>query len=282
MRHHERCVVTSPSTSDEPTLRVGIVGAGMAGLTLAWLIDGPHEPVVFERGRRIGGNARSVAARVGGRPVWFDLGTQEVSAEDYPLNTRLMRLHGFEDEDFVEVPASRTVLHEGEEVPLLVGPHGPDPGWPRTKVLGRHWDRLAEFLARAQEWESTGRDWTGRSGSTRCWTRSARPNGPVPCCTRCPPRCSAVTRARRETCLPVRPRRPSSVASTVTTPRSRRTCAVAWRVWRGRWPLISTWRGSVRIPEWCGCGRTGPTTSWSTLPGRSPGSRLSYSPFPRP
>ncbi|WP_146134784.1 FAD-dependent oxidoreductase [Actinopolyspora mortivallis] len=143
-------------------MRVGIVGAGMAGLTVAWLIDGTHEAVVFERGRRIGGNARSVAVRLGGRPVWFDLGTQEMSTEDYPLNTRLMRLHGFGDEDFVEVPASRTVLREGEESPLLVGPHEPDPGWPRTKVLGRHWDRLAEFLTRAQEWDNTGLDWEVR------------------------------------------------------------------------------------------------------------------------
>lgn len=131
----------------------------MAGLVTAWLIDGTHEAVVFEARERIGGNARSVSVHLGGEPVWFDLGTQEISEEEYPLNSRLMRFHGFRKRDLVEVPGSRTVLREDGEDPLLVGPHGPNAGWTRSEVLGEHWERLAAFLRHAWRWDEEELDW---------------------------------------------------------------------------------------------------------------------------
>src|SRR5690606_4509835 len=40
--------------------RVGIVGAGMAGVALAWLLDGEREVLLLEAKDGIGGNVESV------------------------------------------------------------------------------------------------------------------------------------------------------------------------------------------------------------------------------
>ncbi|ASU78879.1 hypothetical protein CDG81_11980 [Actinopolyspora erythraea] len=131
----------------------------MAGVLAAWLLDGTHETVLFESRGELGGNARSRGMVLRGQHHWFDLGTQEVSDEEYPLHARLLRVLGFGAEDLVAVPGSRTILRNDPSEPLLVGPHAPDTGWSRSPVLGGYWDCLSRFLRVAMEWEERDRDW---------------------------------------------------------------------------------------------------------------------------
>lgn len=140
-------------------MRVGVIGAGMAGLITAWLLEGTHEVVVLEKRAKIGGNARSVTVEMDGGPLFFDLGTQEISESGYPLNTRLLRLLGFGAEYLVSVPGSRTLQRSGDDEPLVVSPHAPDPGWPRATVLRAGWTVLRRFLEQAAQWDRDDLDW---------------------------------------------------------------------------------------------------------------------------
>ena len=55
---------------------VGIVGAGIAGVSLAWLLDGQRDVVLIEAASAIGGNVRNVAIELDGASFVVDMGAQ--------------------------------------------------------------------------------------------------------------------------------------------------------------------------------------------------------------
>ncbi|MFE3203122.1 FAD-dependent oxidoreductase [Embleya sp. NPDC059237] len=56
-------------------MRIAIIGAGIAGLTAAWLLDEEHQVTVYEAADRIGGNIRTATfGGAGDSPVAVDLG----------------------------------------------------------------------------------------------------------------------------------------------------------------------------------------------------------------
>ncbi|MEV4091790.1 FAD-dependent oxidoreductase [Streptosporangium saharense] len=140
-------------------MRVGIVGAGLSGLTLAWLLDGSCETVVLESRDRVGGTMRSVRIRADGGEATLDLGAQDISPDLFPTHRRLLELLGYGDERFVDLPASLTVLKAGRREPLLVSPHTPEPTWPRDERLGPAWRAVGTFLERATEWDRQDVGW---------------------------------------------------------------------------------------------------------------------------
>ncbi|MBB5959801.1 putative NAD/FAD-binding protein [Saccharothrix tamanrassetensis] len=124
-------------------MRVGIVGAGIAGLVTAWLLDRTCTATVLEARSRVGGNARSATGCVDGVAGVFDLGTQEVAADESSLHTALLTAVGLDERHLADVPSSHTFSAAGHAFPLLVGNH---PDRPVHVGRGPAWETVRSFL----------------------------------------------------------------------------------------------------------------------------------------
>ena len=63
---------------------VGIVGAGVAGLSAAWHIGKHHDVTVYESQERIGGHSNTVTVHEAGRPIPIDTGFIVYNENTYP------------------------------------------------------------------------------------------------------------------------------------------------------------------------------------------------------
>lgn len=75
-------------------MRIGIIGGGAAGLTTAWLLDGHHEVVLFEKQPRLGGHAQTIQVAQEGTSIGIDAGFEFFSTAMFPLFTRLLQSLG--------------------------------------------------------------------------------------------------------------------------------------------------------------------------------------------
>jgi uncharacterized protein len=73
-------------------VRIAIVGAGGAGLTAAWLLEGEHEVTLFEQDERLGGHAETVEVEQEGGSHRIDTGFEFFSASMFPTLLRLLNL----------------------------------------------------------------------------------------------------------------------------------------------------------------------------------------------
>src|SRR5258706_13782657 len=73
-------------------MRIGIVGAGGAGLTAAWLLSETHEVTLFEKQDRLGGHAHTLEVELAGERVAVDMGAEFFSRAMFPTFTRLLKL----------------------------------------------------------------------------------------------------------------------------------------------------------------------------------------------
>jgi phytoene dehydrogenase-like protein len=80
---------------------VGIVGGGMAGVSLAWLLDGARDVVLLEARDSVGGNVQTVEIDVDGHRVLVDMGAQYFHPRAYPVYTALLRHLGLHVDDLV-------------------------------------------------------------------------------------------------------------------------------------------------------------------------------------
>ena len=118
-----------------PLRRVGIVGGGMAGVSLAWLLDGACHIDLIEAGQTVGGNIRGVEVELDGHAFVVDMGAQYFHPGPYPLYTALLTHLGLHSTSAATsashaFPASITVMAEGETTPRFVSPILPDRTWP--------------------------------------------------------------------------------------------------------------------------------------------------------
>ena len=81
-------------------MRIGIIGAGAAGLTSAWMLEDEHNVTLFEKQNRLGGHAHSVQIDVEGEHVWVDVGAEFFSAKAFPHFVRLLSILGAETKAF--------------------------------------------------------------------------------------------------------------------------------------------------------------------------------------
>jgi uncharacterized protein len=113
---------------------VGIIGGGMAGVSLAWLLDGARDVVLLEARDAIGGNVQSVEIEIDGHPVVVDMGAQYFHPRAYPFYTALLRHLGLYIPDSSAsathpFPASITLTAGAEPTPRFVSPLLPERWW---------------------------------------------------------------------------------------------------------------------------------------------------------
>lgn len=114
-------------------MRVGIIGGGMAGVSLAWMLDGAYDVVLFEARDSLGGNIRTVDVMVDGQVVKVDLGAQYFHPGPYPVYTALLSHLGLYPPSTGRsrsFPASITVANPTEIRPRFVSPVLPERSWP--------------------------------------------------------------------------------------------------------------------------------------------------------
>jgi predicted NAD/FAD-binding protein len=75
-------------------MRIAIIGAGISGLTAAYLLAGDHEIVVFEANDYIGGHTHTVDVTCNGTTYPVDTGFIVFNQKTYPNFIRLMRRLG--------------------------------------------------------------------------------------------------------------------------------------------------------------------------------------------
>ncbi len=71
-------------------MRIGIVGAGVSGLTAAYLLDAEHEVTLFEAGEHLGGHVRTLDVDIAGQRLAVDAGFIVFNRVNYPLFSRLL------------------------------------------------------------------------------------------------------------------------------------------------------------------------------------------------
>jgi uncharacterized protein len=139
--------------------KVGIVGGGMAGVSLAWLLDGKRDIMLFEAAPAVGGNVRTVAITLDGQTFAVDMGAQYFHPALYPTYVTLLDLVGLSREVH-SFTASITLETPGEPTPRFVSPVLLGRAWP----LVVPWNRtglqaFAIAFADAKKREEENGDW---------------------------------------------------------------------------------------------------------------------------
>jgi len=74
--------------------RIAVIGAGIAGLSCAWLLSKRHDVTLFEAEARLGGHSHTVDVTVGGETLPVDTGFIVYNDVNYPNLVRLFELLG--------------------------------------------------------------------------------------------------------------------------------------------------------------------------------------------
>ncbi|KOG90050.1 FAD-dependent oxidoreductase [Streptomyces varsoviensis] len=133
-------------------MRIGIVGAGVAGLATAWLLDGVHDTLVLEARESVGGNLRSAYVPDStGAPTALELGVQEVPLHLTTVVGEFAKAVGLEDQ-WEEVPPGRAIVHDDAPSPRSAGV---------PRVTGDEAREAEGLLAsHAADWERKEVPWT--------------------------------------------------------------------------------------------------------------------------
>jgi predicted NAD/FAD-binding protein len=75
-------------------VRIGVVGAGVAGMAAAWMLQDEHRVTLFDRLPRLGGHVETIAVEVGGATVNGELGPRFFFDSAYPYFLGLLRVLG--------------------------------------------------------------------------------------------------------------------------------------------------------------------------------------------
>jgi uncharacterized protein len=142
-----------------PLRRTGVVGAGMAGVALACLLDGQREVLLLEAQPEIGGNVQSIGVDLDGQSFVVDMGAQYFNPGPYPTYVKLLSLLGLPSEEH-SFATSITLYNPAEPTPRFLSPVVPRRSWP----LLAPWDRagieaFATAFVSAKQREEENADW---------------------------------------------------------------------------------------------------------------------------
>lgn len=102
-------------------MRIGVIGAGISGLTATWLLNEEHEVHLFEKKDSLGGHAHSITVPWAGHALTVDPGAQNFSTQMYPCFLELLRILGVQTQ-FTPMRIVLSWLTEPKE--LLLTPTG--------------------------------------------------------------------------------------------------------------------------------------------------------------
>ena len=142
-----------------PLPRTGIVGAGMAGVSLAWLLDGQRDVLLLEAQPETGGNIETEEVNLDGYNFVVDLGAQYFNPGPYPTYVKLLSLLGLTADEY-SFAASITLFDPSESTPRFVSPVLPQRVWPLLALW--NWTGLGAFATAfpaAQQLENENASW---------------------------------------------------------------------------------------------------------------------------
>lgn len=78
-------------TNETQKLKIAVLGAGISGLSAAYLLSKKHEVDLYEKEQRLGGHARTTIVEEDGKKFGVDTGFLVFNHETYPLLTKLFQ-----------------------------------------------------------------------------------------------------------------------------------------------------------------------------------------------
>lgn len=119
-----------------------MVGAGIAGLSAAWLLSRRHEVVLYEKNSWLGGHANTVDVSCPEGRIPVDTGFIVFNRRTYPHFSALL--------DHLQVPCTKTDMSLGVSVGDGRLEYSSDPmglfGQPSNVFSGRYWRMLGDIL----------------------------------------------------------------------------------------------------------------------------------------
>jgi predicted NAD/FAD-binding protein len=76
------------------SMRIGIIGAGVSGMTAAWLLQDEHHVTLLDGSDKLGGHADTLPVAIDGTTVFAELGARFFFDSAYPYFLGLLRLLG--------------------------------------------------------------------------------------------------------------------------------------------------------------------------------------------
>ena len=86
---YNNCIIKAYRQLD---MRIGIIGAGAAGLTASWLLSDNHEVTVLEKQSRLGGHAHTVEVEQGNQIIPIEAGFEFFMEGMFPTFIKLLNL----------------------------------------------------------------------------------------------------------------------------------------------------------------------------------------------
>ncbi len=131
----------------------------MAGVALAWLLDGQREVLLLEAQPEIGGNVQSINVELDGQSFAVDVGAQYFNPGPYPTYVKLLSLLGLTSDEH-SFPTSITLYDQAEPNPRFLSPVFPQRSWPLLTPWD--WAGIKAFgtaFASAKQRQQENADW---------------------------------------------------------------------------------------------------------------------------
>ena len=80
-------------------MKIGVIGAGVAGLTAAHLLSKKHEITLIEKNKRIGGHTNTINVEENGNKIGVDTGFIVLNDRNYPNFKKLLNQLGVKIRD---------------------------------------------------------------------------------------------------------------------------------------------------------------------------------------